>query len=159
MAGFDTTGIIKLFSNNKFRLIALILVLIFLGVVTFIKVYYSTDDCKPLIEQNKILMEQNTEVLKKNSELVQGYLKIEGLLGQVTHDTVYVNTTKILRPLERNVASITEPIFINDSVAIVSNANVSPDIKPLPPDIKVKPGNQQVVIDQIQQIIDLVKKK
>jgi len=77
---FDTTGIIKLFTNNKFRLIALILVLIFLGVVTFVKVYYSTDDCKPLIEQNKLLMEQNTQVLLKNNQLVEGYLKIENLL-------------------------------------------------------------------------------
>ena len=77
---FDTTGIIKLFTNNKFRLIALILVLIFLGLVTFIKFHYTTDDCKPLIEQNKLLLEQNTLVIKKNTELIEGYLKIEKLL-------------------------------------------------------------------------------
>ena len=163
MAGFDTTGIIKLFTNNKFRLIALILVLIFLGVVTFLKVYYSTDDCKPLIEQNKILMEQNTQVMQKNTDLVQGYLKIEGLLGQVTHDTIYVNTTTTLRPLERRPASVSEPVFINDSVAVVSNAMEIQDLRPLPPNIKknivVKPGNGQIVVNEIQKIIDLAKKK
>jgi hypothetical protein len=73
MATFDTTGIIKLFSNNKFRLIALTLVLVFLGLMTFFNVYYKTDDCKPLIEQNKMLMDQNTLVIKRNSELVEGF--------------------------------------------------------------------------------------
>lgn len=159
---FDTTGIIKLFTNNKFRLIALILVLIFLGVVTFLKVYYSTDDCKPLIEQNKLLMEQNTQVLLNNNQLVEGYLKIENLLGQVTRDTVYVTTTTTLRPLERRPAS-SEPVFINDSVAVVSNAMEIQDLRPLPPNIKknivVKPGNGQIVVNEIQKIIDLAKKK
>jgi hypothetical protein len=149
MATFDTTGIIKLFSNNKFRLIALTLVLVFLGIITFFNVYYKTDDCKPLIEQNKMLMDQNTLVIKRNSELVEGYLKIETLLGKVTHDTVYVTTTTIL-----------ESHSMRDSVMYVSNPversiKIKPETKKT---IKVKQGNQENVMNQIQQIINVCKK-
>ena len=155
---FDTTGIIKLFTNNKFRLIALILILLFLGSVTFFKFYYSTDDCKPLIDQNKLLMDQNTEVMKKNTDLVQGYLKIEGLLGQVTHDTVYITTTQTLRPLERVYTSA----IVRNDTGVVADAMVRSTPTPLPPEIKkniiVKPGNGKNVINQIQKIIDSQKR-
>ena len=154
---FDTTGIIKLFTNNKFRLIALILVLIFLGVVTFVKVYYSTDDCKPLIEQNKLLMEQNTQVLLKNNELVEGYLKIENLLGQVTRDTVYITTTKT-----REFEKLTNSYYVEpDSNGVVSSALMSPsptvktsDVKK---SIKTKPGNQTQIFGEIEKIIEKSK--
>ena len=154
---FDTTGIIKLFTNNKFRLIALILVLIFLGVVTFVKVYYSTDDCKPLIEQNKLLMEQNTQVLLKNNQLVEGYLKIENLLEQVTRDTVYVTTTKT-----KEFEKMTTSYYVeSDSNGVVSNALMSPsptvktlDVKK---SMKTKPGNQTQIFGEIKDIIQKSK--
>lgn len=159
MATFDTTGIIKLFSNNKFRLIALTLVLVFLGIITFFNVYYKTDDCKPLIEQNKMLMDQNTLVIKRNSELVEGYLKIETLLGKVTHDTVYVTTTTTLKsePIKHQVL---ESHSMRDSVMYVSNPversiKIKPETKKT---IKVKQGNQENVMNQIQQIINVCKK-
>jgi len=154
---FDTTGIIKLFTNNKFRLIALTLVLIFLGFVTFMKVYYSTDDCKPLIEQNKLLMEQNTQVLLKNNELVEGYLKIEELLGKVTRDTVFVTTTKT-KELEKALTSYyVEP----DSNGEVSNALIVPSPKVKTLDIKksmeTKPGNQTQIFGEIKNLIEKSK--
>jgi len=153
----DTTGIIKLFTNNKFRLIALILVLIFLGVVTFVKVYYSTDDCKPLIDQNKLLMEQNTQVLLKNNQLVEGYLKIENLLEQVTRDTVYVTTTKT-----KEFEKMTTSYYVeSDSNGVVSNALMSPsqtvktlDVKK---SMKTKPGNQTQIFGEIKDIIQKSK--
>jgi hypothetical protein len=157
MATFDTTGIIKLFSNNKFRLIALTLVLVFLGLMTFFNVYYKTDDCKPLIEQNKMLMDQNTLVIKRNSELVEGYLKIETLLGKVTHDTVYVTTTTTLKA---EPIRVVESHSMRDSVMYVSNPversiKIKPETKKT---INVKSGNQQNVMNQIQQIINVCKK-
>ena len=156
MATFDTTGIIKLFSNNKFRLIALTLVLVFLGLMTFFNVYYKTDDCKPLIEQNKMLMDQNTLVIKRNSELVEGYLKIEALLGKVTHDTVYVTTTKTLKA---EPIRIIESHSMSDSVMYVSNEMKSIKTKPkTKKTINVKSGNQENVMNQIQQIINICKK-
>lgn len=159
MASFDATGIIKLFTNNKFRLISLIIILIFLGTITFFNVYYKTDDCKPLIDQNKMLMDQNTLVMKKNSELVEGYLKIESLLGKVTPDTVYVTTTTTskLEPIKHQVL---ESHSMQDSVMYVSNPvertiKIKPETKKT---IKVKQGNQDNVMNQIQQIINLAKK-
>jgi hypothetical protein len=149
---FDTTEVIKLFTNNKFRLIALILVLIFLGLVTFIKFHYTTDDCKPLIEQNKLLLEQNTLVIKKNTELVEGYLKIEKLLSDVRRDTIYVTTTKT-QELEK--------VFTSYYVEPDSNTGVSNELvvsKPQQPkvkkSIKTKPGNQTLIFSEIQSIIN-----
>jgi len=142
-------------------LTALILILIFLGTITFVKVYYSTDDCKPIIEQNKLLMEQNTSIVKKNSDLIDGYIKIEGLLGKVTHDTIYITTTQTLRPLERVYTNAM--VKSDNDTGVVSDGMVRPMSRtPLPEikkNIKVKPGNGQVVISQIQKIIDIAKKK
>ena len=90
------SDILKSFTSNKWRIFALILVLVSLNIGTFIKMYYTQSDCSPLIKQNNELVKsqnnlvtQNSQILQKNQDLINGYLQIQDLLKNFKQDTVY----------------------------------------------------------------------
>jgi hypothetical protein len=171
----DTSNIIKLFTTNRSKLIALILVLSSISLVAWIKVYYSIDDCKPLVEQNKTLMEQNsmlvnqnTQILQKNQNLLDSYLKIQELLSAISTDTVFITKTeKASVTTPTSYKNIIEPDTIFEDISESTSSRYmrleSPrrveetQPKKVTSKIRVKTGNKEEVLSEIQKIIDSSK--
>jgi hypothetical protein len=158
---FNPKEVIELFSSNKFRLVALILILVSISLVAWIKVYYSIDDCKPLVEQNKVLIEQNsllvdqnTQILKKNQYLLDSYLKIQDLLGSISTDTVFITRIEKDRRIlfnRKSQSQIPDSPDSEVSYKIESPIEETPQIKVTS---KIKTGNKEKVISEIQRIIE-----
>ena len=162
-------SVIKTFTSNRWKIAALIIILISINIGVFLRVYYSTSDCKPIIEQKQELMKMNTDVMKKNKELLAGYLQIENLLKNVTHDTIYIknNTTTTFKTIDADVVTSSKslPPVLNstsDSSIVFDTSPISDKksmikrsfpIKYTSSEIVVKTGNQKDVYDKIQKII------
>jgi hypothetical protein len=169
MSIFNIKDVIGLFSNNKFRLISLILILVSISLITWIKVYYSSDDCKPLLDQNKLLieqnsslMDQNSQIINRNKNLIDSYLKIQDLLGSITTDTIFITRT------ERTMSgSYTKDISGNfdgsdeestkESYFLVSSPIEKSEIKVT--STKINSSNKKKIISEIQAIIENSKVK
>lgn len=159
MSTFNAKDIIGLFSNNKFRLIALILILTFISLIAWIKVYYSTDDCKPLLEQNSLLMSQNTQIINKNQKLLDSYLKIQDLLGSISNDTVFITRTEKTKPIyTRDISGNFDGYdeeSTKESYFLVSSPIEKTEVKVT--STKIKAGNKERIISEIKDIIDSSK--
>ena len=169
--------ILNVFSNNKWKILALVLLLVSTNVGTYIKVYYTAADCSPLIKQNSELVKSQSSLTTQNTELLAGYIQIQNLLKDIKQDTIYVNSEKtILRnttirtdaekielkqnhidstistPMDEEVlksSAFCPPITIKDETPIVLTSTKT----------RQSEGNKKEVMGKIQDIINKKSKK
>jgi hypothetical protein len=106
--------ILKNFSGNGYKLIALIILSIFTSIGIWIKYNYSVDDCSDISKQKEIVMGINTNLVNKNVELIQKIIEINELVNGIKPDTVFIERTreiKVYPPVE-----IVESIYLSEAL-------------------------------------------
>lgn len=159
---------IKLFSTDRKRMLALILILIFGVTITLITSYFTTDNCTPLIDQNSALVKSqneltivNSEIIKKNRELVNGYIEIQDILRGFKKDTIFITKT-IERSLTYPVENLVEfgssengdSVFFDEDIKLKSSYEITEVPILVSTTIKKTINNSEKLIDKINKIVD-----